>query len=290
MITLLASAFSAGLVSTVNPCGFAMLPAYLGYFIGTDTTESRPAALRSALRVGGLVSLGFIGVFGVAGAVLAAGIRSAVEYIPWVAVVVGAFLVGLGIYTLRGGYLNVRLGSGTVDKTSSARSIMVFGVSYALASLSCTLPIFLALVAGTFTQASFGAGLAAFLAYGLGMSAVLMAVTVAIALGRNSIITRMRWLSRYVTKVSGYVLIGAGGFIAWYWLTVLSSGAAKLGGSRVVRWVDELSATVTGFIGDRPLLVGLVAAFLVAWAAFAIRRKPPIRESDQPERRLSATP
>ena len=28
----LALAFSAGLVATVNPCGFAMLPAYLSYF------------------------------------------------------------------------------------------------------------------------------------------------------------------------------------------------------------------------------------------------------------------
>mgnify|MGYP001611737333 FL=1 len=27
-------AFGAGMVSTVNPCGFAMLPAYLGLFLG----------------------------------------------------------------------------------------------------------------------------------------------------------------------------------------------------------------------------------------------------------------
>ncbi len=290
MIPLLASAFSAGLVSTVNPCGFAMLPAYLGYFMGSDESQGRPGALRSALRVGGLVSLGFIAVFGIAGAILAAGVRSAAVYIPWVAVVVGVFLVGLGIYTLRGGYLNVRLGSGTVQKTSSARSIIVFGVSYALASLSCTLPIFLALVAGTFTQASFGAGLAAFLAYGLGMSVVLMAVTVAIALGRDSIITKMRWLSRYVTKISGFVLIGAGVFIVWYWLTVLSSGAASLGSSSIVRWVDEASASVTGFIGDRPLLVGLVAAAFVAWAVVMIRRKPIDFEEDHPDRKLSTTP
>ena len=27
-------AFGAGMVSSVNPCGFAMLPAYLGLFVG----------------------------------------------------------------------------------------------------------------------------------------------------------------------------------------------------------------------------------------------------------------
>ena len=29
-------AFAAGMVSTVNPCGFAMLPAYLGLYIGSN--------------------------------------------------------------------------------------------------------------------------------------------------------------------------------------------------------------------------------------------------------------
>ena len=27
-------AFAAGLVATINPCGFAMLPAYLSFFLG----------------------------------------------------------------------------------------------------------------------------------------------------------------------------------------------------------------------------------------------------------------
>ena len=29
-------AFTAGLVATINPCGFAMLPAYLSYFLWTE--------------------------------------------------------------------------------------------------------------------------------------------------------------------------------------------------------------------------------------------------------------
>ena len=32
----LALAFSAGMIATVNPCGFAMLPAYLSYFLGLE--------------------------------------------------------------------------------------------------------------------------------------------------------------------------------------------------------------------------------------------------------------
>ena len=36
----LALAFAAGLVATVNPCGFAMLPAYLSYFMGRGSSKA----------------------------------------------------------------------------------------------------------------------------------------------------------------------------------------------------------------------------------------------------------
>ena len=52
----LALAFSAGMVATVNPCGFALLPAYLSYFLGLeDASQSHgrsrvvdPVAARSS--------------------------------------------------------------------------------------------------------------------------------------------------------------------------------------------------------------------------------------------------
>ena len=37
--TLLSSAFATGLVAAFNPCGFAMLPAYLSYFVSLESEE-----------------------------------------------------------------------------------------------------------------------------------------------------------------------------------------------------------------------------------------------------------
>ena len=70
-------AFTAGLVATVSPCRFVMLPAYVSYFIGSDTDRplSRPAALTRRLAVGGVVSLGFVTVFGLAGLLLRLGLN-----------------------------------------------------------------------------------------------------------------------------------------------------------------------------------------------------------------------
>ncbi|MEX1126909.1 MAG: cytochrome C biogenesis protein, partial [Acidimicrobiia bacterium] len=104
MTALLAAAFAAGMVATVNPCGFAMLPAYLGLFIG-DKGPSRG----SALIVGGAVSIGFVAVFVVAGLLVATGVRAVIGWIPWLAAVVGVGLIVVGVAELSGLHVFVRL-------------------------------------------------------------------------------------------------------------------------------------------------------------------------------------
>lgn len=288
MTALLATAFTAGLVATVNPCGFAMLPAYLGYFIGLDEGEvDRPTAIRRAFVIGGVVSAGFLVVFGVTGAIMVAGLRSIATYIPWVALIVGVGLVGLGGALLRGFYLNVRIPQVKgVRREHNYRAIFAFGVSYALASLSCTLPIFLSLVAGTFTQTSFLGGFAAFLAYAAGMSVVLLAITVAMALGKESLVKRMRAASRHVNRISGIVLIFAGAFIVWYWSIVLLTGADALGTSRPIRFIDDLSSSVTSIVASNPVITAVVLLIVVVAAGLTTRHRserdpardePPVR-------------
>ncbi len=279
MIPLLATAFTAGLVATVNPCGFAMLPAYLGYFLGLEKDTGRATAVGRALRTGAVVSSGFLLVFGVAGMVIVAGVRSLTTVLPWIALVVGAGLTVLGIALLRGFYLTIRLPSIRSRKDRSSGSLFVFGVSYAIASLSCTLPIFLSLVATTFTQTSFLGGLAAFVAYGLGMSLVLLGITVALALGKDSLVKRLRSAAKHVNRISGAVLVLAGGFIVWYWATVLGSGAGTLGDNPLVRFVDDLSASLTGLISDNPLVSVLVLLGVIGIPIALYRSR---RRADQP--------
>ena len=52
-------AFAAGMASAVNPCGFAMLPAYLGLYLGEDDKAGRQVhaarSLGRAFLVGGSV-------------------------------------------------------------------------------------------------------------------------------------------------------------------------------------------------------------------------------------------
>jgi len=268
MSALLATSFAAGLVATVNPCGFAMLPAYLSYFLGTTTEDTRAASIRRALSVSALMATGFLLVFGTTGLLLTLGVQAIIEFIPWLAVIVGAGLVVLGIRTYRVPYRAVSLGSGRVVRSSVLR----FGISYAVASLSCTLPIFLSLIAGTFARSPVFEGVSAFVAYSVGMSLVITAITVTMAFGQDRIVKLVRSSAKYVNKVSGAVLVGAGLFIVWYWVTVLSSGSIALADSGVVRWVDQLSSTITAFVRERPLFVAGALVVIVGTAVLSLRR------------------
>ena len=268
----LALAFAAGLVATVNPCGFAMLPAYLSYFMGIDEEEQgRAAALRGALVVGGIVSAGFLVVFGLAGIVITAGFRVVIDVIPWVAIVVGVAVIGLGIALLRGYELKVGLPkAGEAASGRGYRSVFLFGISYAVASLSCTLPVFLTVVATQVTRGSFVSGMATFVAYGAGMAVVLMAVTVAIAVGKQTLIARLRGSARYITRISGAILVVAGVYIVWFWTVSLRSGAQALGDNGSFQFVENLSQTVQNTIASAPLLWGLGFVGVVVAAAVVV--------------------
>lgn len=45
----LALAFMAGLVATMNPCGFAMLPAYLSWYLSSSDHTPPAHAIRGRL-------------------------------------------------------------------------------------------------------------------------------------------------------------------------------------------------------------------------------------------------
>ncbi len=220
-------AFSAGMVSSVNPCGFAMLPAYLGLYLGDGTSDSEHATdrLRRAVTVGAIVTLGFVLMFAAIGLPITLGARSIASFFPWIGfsvgillAVAGAYMVGGGkIYTALGSQLSTRMGDAS---RGGARGYFAFGLGYGMASLSCTLPIFLAVVGSTVTASTFGSSMLQFALYGLGMGSVILALTLSMAIFRGAMVGLLRKALPYVQPVSAVMLVLAGAFIVYYWLTI----------------------------------------------------------------------
>jgi cytochrome c biogenesis protein CcdA len=169
-------AFSAGMVAAFNPCGFALLPAYLSVFLARGDDPASPGAVRlsRAVAVAGWVALGFAAVFGLGGLLITRTAVTVQEYTPWLTVGIGAALVPAGIAMARGWTPKLPLPAAHRPRKAAGPAAMFwFGVSYATVSLSCTIPAFLVAVAGTFSTAGVGEGMAVFAAYTAGMAAVL---------------------------------------------------------------------------------------------------------------------
>ncbi|WP_205328314.1 cytochrome c biogenesis CcdA family protein [Glycomyces sp. YM15] len=245
-----ALALVAGAVAAVNPCGFALLPVYAGFLISgeADETVSRRRALGRALLFTFAMTLGFVTVFGTFGLLISLAAVSITAYLPWVTMIVGAAAAAAGVWLLLGRELPAfmpKLAGREVKR--SLGSMTLFGVFFAIASLSCTVAPFLAVMTQSFRSASVLGGTAMFLAYALGMSLVIGVVSLAIALARQGLVV---WLKRQfpkVLRVVGVLLLIAGLYVAYYgwWdLRVLNGGDAQdpiVEGARTVqRFLEEL--------------------------------------------------
>ena len=265
----LAAAFTAGMVATVNPCGFAMLPAYLGYFLGIDQGDDARsgASVGRALLVGTVVSGGFLLLFAIAGALVSWTSLAVGQWSPWLTIVIGLALFVMGVAFVAG--WEPALALPRLDKGGRTRglwSMFVFGISYAIASLSCTIGPFTAVVATTFSRSSVASGVATFVAYGLGMALLLMVLTVSLALARQGVLAKLRSAMPYFTRVAGAIMVIAGAYLAWY--GVYEIRLIQQGQQDATRGpvglVTSWSSDISGWLGDLdPLQVALVLALVV---------------------------
>lgn len=221
-------AFGAGMMSAVNPCGFTLLPAYLALFLGSQEQgyRERPRweRMARALGISAVVSAGFVLLFGVIGGLVAAGGRFVISVMPWISVGIGIGLLGLGLYLLSGRHLSAdpllrlgtRLGAGSGN---GLRGYFLYGLTFGVCSVSCTLPVFLVVVGSAVAAGGFLAGLAQFIGYGLGMGAVVTVLTLAVAAVKEGVLVhRVRRLVPYLHTATALFVAGAGVYILYYWL------------------------------------------------------------------------
>jgi cytochrome c-type biogenesis protein len=277
-----AYAFTAGMLATVNPCGFAMLPAYLSYFLGVDESYAQQPAWQRVLRAGVVsisVAAGFLFVFTVIGAVVNAGAQGLVRWFEYATIVIGIGLVALGIAMLLGyrlPFTTPKLEKGGRDRT--IWSMFVFGISYAVASIGCTLPLFASAVLGTFTSTSYLSGMLMVAAYGAGMALVLTALTVALALAQSGMVRWLRAAMQYVDRIAAVLLIVAGLYVTYYglWVVLSDNGLNEVAGfwliERAQVWQARLSVWFQDH-GARAFGVLLVATVAVVASGTAIHRR-----------------
>lgn len=230
-VVLLPWAWTAGAAATLNPCGFALLPAYVSYLLGRADGAPLP---RQAVR-GGLAGMsmtaGVMAVYLVAGLVVSGVGTALTRVIPWLGLAVGGAVAGAGLLMLVRPSWNPSLPAERwahrLPGPSDPSRLVAFGAGYGLASLGCTLPVFLVVTAQALAAGGFLPGIVVFLAYALGMGTVLVALSLAAATGSGLLARHLRRLLPAVRWIGAAGMVAAGGYLIYYQLTV---GRLFLGG------------------------------------------------------------
>lgn len=220
-------AFSAGMVASVNPCGFMLLPTYVLYHLGSDQADFQQLGtgrrVFKALYLGLVATLGFVAIFALTGGVVAAGGRWLNAVFPHVRAVVGVALVLLGGWLLVTGRPFGLLAASRVSLTPKRNlgNVLLFGMVYAISSLSCTLPIFLVVVGSALASRSWIYALGQFVSYALGMGVVFVAATVGAALLRHALALKLKRTILLINRFSALLLVGVGAYLFYDWLSNL---------------------------------------------------------------------
>jgi len=280
---LMGLALGAGLVAALNPCGFAMLPAYLALVVRGEDSEPVPDdaglstslyALARAMAATAAMAAGFVVAFGIFGALTVSVASTVQSYLPFATVVIGIALVALGVWLLIGRELVMpawfRRGEHWAP-TAALGSMFGYGVSYAIASLSCTVGPFLAVTGASLRGGTFLGGMSVYLAYAVGITLVVGTLAVAAAFANSAVIEWMRFVLPWVNRLSGALLIVVGLYVGYY--GVYEVRLFHAGGNPVdplVNAVGRLQGMLAGWVhqhGAWPWVVGIVVVLFAGLAS-----------------------
>jgi len=282
---LLGVSLGAGMLAAVNPCGFALLPAYVSLLLNAGGSAGFGGAVMRALGITAAMTAGFAGVFALFGLAVAPVASQLQQHLPWFTLTLGVVLVLMGVWMLSGRSLNVprvplrrSRASRPAPLARTFTSMAGFGASYAVASLSCTIAPFLAVVVAGFRTDVLD-GIALFLAYAAGMGLVVGTLAIATALASHRVVTGLRQAGRWTPRIAGALLAVAGAYVAYYgaWeLRVLGGAEAEDPVIDTAATIQQSMATAVDTVGAIGWLA-LGGLLLLGTGVLAVRQRRSVR-------------
>lgn len=267
-----AYSFILGVLATVNPCGFVLLPTYLIFFLGvreeTDLTASE--RIRRALVVSSGISIGFLAIFLVIGVISRLFTQWIELNAKYAALAIGIVLVIGGARMLTGWtpkFATPQLGGA---QTKTFRATVVYGVAYAVASIGCTIGFLTTAVFGSIALHGFISGVFSILLYGLGMAMLVTALTVSLAFAKTGIVTIIKNRLYLIQRLGAIFVTLTGIYLIVYWYAAISEERSASFVTRIERW----QTSVASFLQQQGAFrLAIVLTLIVIVAIFVSRRK-----------------
>ena len=208
-----AFAIGAGTATFFSPCVYALLPGYVSYYVASVDEERAPLA--GATARGLAATAGAVGTFAVLSVVAVLASETVEQAIPVIEPLVGVALVALGLLVFWEGA--VSLSVPLPKRRSSVLGFGLFGAGYAVAATACVLPVFLS-VALQAVSLGVGGTIVVFAAYAGTFGALMLAATIATAVGHDALLGRMTTHSGLLRRAAGVAIVLAGVaqlYVAW---------------------------------------------------------------------------
>lgn len=250
--------FAAGVFATFNPCGFAMLPAYMTMLISSHReSESLPKLVGKALQFAALMALGIVTIFALFAVVIFPISTSIQAYLPIATITIGVLLIAAGVATLSGRspYLK-KLWSPNTAPSTRLKSLYLYGVTFALGSISCTIGPLLAATSKAL-ELTFLESLRIYLIYATGIS-VTIAILALIALFSQKTLSKIRNSMKIIERASSAFLVLVGLYLIIFGLyeTQYSNLVEPL--HSVITQVFSVQGQVVSFINSILTAIGIL--------------------------------
>lgn len=272
-------ALLAGVLATFNPCGFALLPAYLSALVlgGSAETSSGSAYLR-AIRFSAGMAIGLVAVFSVFALVIYPLSVSIEEYLPVVTAIIGIGLVVFGVLLLSGKSLAVkRILNPNIAPKKQFLTQIGYGVTYALGSLSCTIGPFLAITSTALSSGNLLQIVASFVLYGAGMAAAVLILALITAATNRTLISKIRGATPVIEKLSAVFVILVGIYIAWYAWFEIQSYQGLAASNPIIEAALKVQSAIVQFVAQIHPVALVSVAVVAVFVVLALTRKKSVQ-------------
>jgi len=228
---VLGFAFIAGLAAFFSPCPFAVFPAYIAYYLNTETethgntVNEKKIKLRHAIKIGSIVSLGIFSFYLVVGVILALFGTALASYTNWLKLAIIPLFFIFGIMLVAGksfGTKKLDTLTGIVAERAKGgrhfRNMYLYGVVYGIAAAACHLPILLILALVPILAGNVITGFATFVVYALGASILLVVFTVLASRKKKFLIDNLGLYGTRIKRVFGVIFILTGIYLVGFYI------------------------------------------------------------------------
>ena len=197
-------AVGTGVATFFSPCAYALLPGYVGVYLGTGGDDQ--SLVDDAVH-GLAAAVGVLVVVGLTIAAIAAVGEPIRELVTWIEPLTGVALAGFGLLLLRGSSVGWHLP--LPEQRPGVVGFGLFGAVYAVAAVGCVAPLFFGLVLNAL-RSGVGQTIVVVGAYGGTIAALLLGSTFAIGMGYELTELKLARLSVVGQRLGGGLLVVAG--------------------------------------------------------------------------------